>query len=193
MKQPQDTSTDDLMARLYAYTRYVEEQVHELSEKIEEGFQAEQAQNHKHIRYLEEQVPELNKQITNIQGQEVDFDAIPLCSADGVRRTGGFRLRVRRPRVRCARRAGRPLRARALLRGMPHGGWAHLRAQPPAARRLRHRGRGGQLSPAGRVEHQPSWTCRTTASRVARRPEVRPGRVGVLGQSKACRADGERR
>ena len=107
----QDPSIDDLMAQLYAYTRYVEEQVHELAKKMEEGFQADQAQNHKHIRYLEEQVPELNKHITNIQGQEVDFDAIPLCSADGVRRTGGFRLRRRRPRVRCARRAVRPLRS----------------------------------------------------------------------------------
>ena len=50
---------------------------------IVEGFQDEQAQNHKHIRYLEEQVLELKKQITNIQGPEVDFDAIPLCSAEG--------------------------------------------------------------------------------------------------------------
>ena len=159
MTSTQDPSINDLMAQLYAYTRYVEEQVHELAKKMEEGFQADQAQNHKHIRYLEEQVPELNKQITNIQGQEVDFDAIPLCSAEGGGAQAGFRLRVRRPRVRCARRAGRPLRAQALLRGMPHGRWAHLRAQPPAAGSLRHRGRGGQLSPAGRVEHQPSWTC----------------------------------
>ena len=83
MTSTQDPSIQDLLAQLYAYTRYVEEQVHELSNKMDEGFQAEQAQNHKHIRYLEEQVPELNKQITNIQGQEVDFDAIPLCSAEG--------------------------------------------------------------------------------------------------------------
>ena len=83
MTSTQDPSIDDLMAQLYAYTRYVEEQVHELAKKMEEGFQADQAQSHKHIRYLEEQVPELNKHITNIQGQEVDFDAIPLCSAEG--------------------------------------------------------------------------------------------------------------
>ena len=79
MTSTQDPSIQDLLAQLYAYTRYVEEQVHELSKKMVEGFQADQAHNHKHIRYLEQQVLELNKKITNIQGQEVDFDAIPLC------------------------------------------------------------------------------------------------------------------
>ena len=111
MKSTQDPSTNDLMAQLYAYTRHVEEQVHELSKKMEEGLQAEQAQNHKHIRYLEEQVLELNTKYYKHPGPGGRLRRHPALLGRGVRRTGGFRLRRRRPRVRCARRAVRPLRS----------------------------------------------------------------------------------
>ena len=157
MTLTQDPSIDDLMAQLYAYTRYGEEQVHELAKK-REGFQADQDQNHKHIRYLEEQVPELNKQIKHIQGQEVDFDAIPLCSAEGCGAQAAFACAGGDP-VCVAHAAPFARCGRGPFCGECRTEVGHTcapsRPPPDACGTAGAEANSAQLD----VEHQPSWAC----------------------------------